>query len=81
MRAIFLASGPNFKKKQTLAPFINVFVYPLLCKLLNIECVQANGTAQIFDSVYVPTYVSFSTRHTADSRIIFALFVLTTYFI
>ena len=51
----FLARGPNFKSAATISSIKNVNVYPLLCKLLDITCHASNGTAEVFDSVYVAT--------------------------
>lgn len=56
MRAIFAAHGPNFRKNKVLVPFQNINVYPLLCKLLNIKCQPNNGTAAVFDSVYINSF-------------------------
>lgn len=51
MRTIFMARGPDFLPSKTLAPFKNVDVYPLLCKLIDIDCPPADGTARTFDQV------------------------------
>jgi len=52
----FQAHGPNFKKNKILQPFDNVNIYPLLCKLLNINCHANNGTTKVFDSVYISDF-------------------------
>ena len=37
MHALFIANGPAFKKGITVRPFENVNIYPLICKILNIN--------------------------------------------
>lgn len=37
MQASFYAWGPHFKKGKTIAPFENIHVYPLVCRLLGLE--------------------------------------------
>ena len=37
MHALFIANGPAFKKGITVPPFENVNIYPLICKILNIN--------------------------------------------
>ena len=37
MQAIFYAYGPSFKKNYKIESFENIHIYPLLCKLLEIE--------------------------------------------
>lgn len=37
MRAIFIASGPAFRRHSVVPPFDNVDVYPLLAHLLGIK--------------------------------------------
>ncbi|XP_061166536.1 glycerophosphocholine cholinephosphodiesterase ENPP6-like [Saccostrea echinata] len=44
MRAIFLASGPEFKKNYTSKPFYNVELYQLMCKILQVNPNHHNGT-------------------------------------
>ncbi|XP_071089311.1 glycerophosphocholine cholinephosphodiesterase ENPP6-like [Haliotis cracherodii] len=44
MKPIFLAKGPNFKTNFTSAPILNVDIYPLACKLLNIHPSPNNGS-------------------------------------
>lgn len=41
MQGIFLALGPDFKKKYKCSGLINVDIYPLICKIFGIE--QRNG--------------------------------------
>ena len=45
MRALFIASGPAFRKGVRLAPFDNVDVYPLLTRLIGIEAAPNDGNA------------------------------------
>ena len=49
MRTIFVASGPDFKVNERVESFENVNVYPLMCRLLKIECHQNSGSAEIVD--------------------------------
>jgi predicted AlkP superfamily pyrophosphatase or phosphodiesterase len=48
MRAIFLARGPDFKQNFQLDKCNNVDVYPLLCHLIDMECMPNNGTIKPF---------------------------------
>ena len=43
MRAIFIASGPSFRRGVSLAPFGNVDVYPLLARLLGLAPADHDG--------------------------------------
>jgi predicted AlkP superfamily pyrophosphatase or phosphodiesterase len=43
MRALFVASGPAFRRGVTLQPFANVDVYPLLARLLGIQPAPSHG--------------------------------------
>ena len=51
MRAVFVASGPDFARGARLAPFDNVDVYPLLARLLRIVPAANDGDAATFDPV------------------------------
>lgn len=48
MRAIFMASGPVFKKKFIARPFDNIDLYPLISQVMNLKqlasSVRPNGT-------------------------------------
>ena len=44
MHAIFIASGPAFKKSYMSEAFENVNVYPLMCEVLSITCAHSNGS-------------------------------------
>jgi predicted AlkP superfamily pyrophosphatase or phosphodiesterase len=46
MRAVFIARGPSFKQGQTLEPFDNVDVYPLLTRLLDIPTAPNDGNPE-----------------------------------
>jgi len=43
MDAIFFATGPDFKKDYKKSKFENVDIYPLLCKLLNLQPAKNDG--------------------------------------
>jgi predicted AlkP superfamily pyrophosphatase or phosphodiesterase len=44
MRATFLAAGPSFRRGVVVAPFQNVHVYALLCRILGIEPAPNDGS-------------------------------------
>lgn len=44
MRAIFMAKGPNFRPNVQITNLKNVDVYPLLCKLVEVNCHPHNGS-------------------------------------
>lgn len=46
MRAVFVASGPSFRKRYTLPAFDNVGLYPLLAHLLRIEPAPNDGSLE-----------------------------------
>lgn len=50
---MFKAFGPSFKKNQTLSAFENVNVHPLMCKLLDLDSKQSNGSDKIFEPYLV----------------------------
>lgn len=41
--------GPGFKKGQMMKSFSSVNIQPLMCKLMNLESSQSEGTWQIFE--------------------------------
>jgi predicted AlkP superfamily pyrophosphatase or phosphodiesterase len=51
MRAVFVATGPDFRKRQVMAPFDNVDVYPLLMRLLRVPAQPNDGDPHTFDKV------------------------------
>ncbi|KAK9363778.1 alkaline-phosphatase-like protein [Lipomyces starkeyi] len=44
MRALFLATGPNFPSGSKIEPFYNVELYDVICRSLNITGAPNNGT-------------------------------------
>jgi predicted AlkP superfamily pyrophosphatase or phosphodiesterase len=44
MRAVFLATGPAFRKGVTVPPFQNIHVYALLCELLGLTPAPNDGS-------------------------------------
>lgn len=44
MEALFIATGPDFKKGETLEPFQNIEIYNLMCYLTGVEPAPNNGT-------------------------------------
>lgn len=47
MRAIFLATGPAFKKNYTAEPFKNVEVYNIMCKILGLNPAPNDGNFEM----------------------------------
>lgn len=59
MEALFIATGPDFKKGVTLQPFQNIEIYNLMCYLTEVEPAPNNGTegalyAALLDSPEIP---------------------------
>lgn len=44
MRALFVAAGPAFKRGETVAPFQNIHVYDLLCRILGLAPAPNDGS-------------------------------------
>ena len=44
MHALFIASGPAFRRGETVAPFRNVHVYELLCAVLGLRPAPNDGS-------------------------------------
>ncbi|KAJ8306811.1 hypothetical protein KUTeg_014895 [Tegillarca granosa] len=44
MRAIFTAAGPDFKRNYRIKPFLNIQLYQIMCRILNITPQPHNGT-------------------------------------
>lgn len=57
------ARGPNFKKNKTISPFVNVDIYPLICRLIGIKEKPNNGSIDSFKDAIV----SIETNTTASS--------------
>lgn len=51
MKTIFRAFGPDFKKNFVSEPFDSVHVYPLMCKLLQIEPAPHNGSLSVTEEL------------------------------
>ncbi len=51
MKTIFVARGPDFKVNETVESFENVNVYPLMCRLLKIDCHNNSGSINVIDSL------------------------------
>lgn len=54
MKTIFRAFGPNFKKNFISEPFDSIHIYPLMCRLLEIEPAPHNGSLNVVDNLLVP---------------------------
>ena len=49
MRTIFMARGPDFPRNKKTDHFENVNVYPLMCRLLQIECHDNDGQREVVE--------------------------------
>ena len=47
MHALFIAYGPAFKTGMLHKPFLNVNIYPLMCKVLGISCPTVDGSLSV----------------------------------
>jgi predicted AlkP superfamily pyrophosphatase or phosphodiesterase len=70
MRAIFLARGPDFNTNTIIEPVNNVDVYPLLCRLIDMQCRPNNGTISNFQSALVsPPDAKYAARNNLNLRL------------
>lgn len=53
MKTIFRAFGPDFKKNFITEPFDSIHIYPLMCKLLEIEPAPHNGSLTATENLLV----------------------------
>ena len=53
MHPIFIAHGPAFKKGYKAEPFASIDLYPLLCRLLDIEPRLNNGSFEAIKQILV----------------------------
>ncbi|XP_008289964.1 ectonucleotide pyrophosphatase/phosphodiesterase family member 7 [Stegastes partitus] len=51
MKTIFRAFGPNFKRNFLTEPFDSIHIYPLMCKLLQIEPAPHNGSLAVTEDM------------------------------
>ncbi|XP_071390646.1 ectonucleotide pyrophosphatase/phosphodiesterase family member 7 [Centroberyx affinis] len=51
MKTIFRAFGPDFKRNYLSEPFDSIHIYPLLCKLLQVEPEPHNGTLAVTEAM------------------------------
>ncbi|XP_068179816.1 ectonucleotide pyrophosphatase/phosphodiesterase family member 7 [Antennarius striatus] len=51
MKTIFRAFGPDFKKNFLSEPFDSIHIYPLMCKLLQIEAEPNNGSLAVTEEL------------------------------
>ncbi|KAF6737604.1 Ectonucleotide pyrophosphatase/phosphodiesterase family member 7 [Oryzias melastigma] len=51
MKTIFRAFGPSFKKNFLSEPFDSIHIYPLMCKLLQIEPAPHNGSLAVTEDM------------------------------
>uniref|UniRef100_A0A3Q3WXG2 Uncharacterized protein n=1 Tax=Mola mola TaxID=94237 RepID=A0A3Q3WXG2_MOLML len=51
MKTIFWAFGPDFKKNFLSEPFDSIHIYPLMCKLLQIEPAPHNGSLSVTENL------------------------------
>ncbi|KAM9852015.1 ectonucleotide pyrophosphatase/phosphodiesterase family member 7 [Aulostomus maculatus] len=55
MKTIFRAFGPNFKRNFLSEPFDSIHIYPLMCKLLQIEAEPHNGSLAATEKMLLPS--------------------------
>lgn len=55
MKTIFRAFGPSFKRSYLSEPFDSIHIYPLMCKLLQIEPAPHNGSLSVTQDMLLPT--------------------------
>ncbi|XP_070692199.1 ectonucleotide pyrophosphatase/phosphodiesterase family member 7 [Pempheris klunzingeri] len=51
MKTIFRAFGPDFKRNFVSEPFDSIHIYPLMCKLLQIEPAPHNGSLMVTENL------------------------------
>ena len=50
MHGIFYANGPSFKSNYKIAPFKNIHIYPLICKILDLDVPkEVDGDLKVLD--------------------------------
>jgi hypothetical protein len=54
MAALFIASGPAFRARQTVAAFDNVDIYPLVARLAGVKANPGDGTITTFSRALKP---------------------------
>jgi len=52
VRGIFLAHGPNIQSGESIAPFQNIHVYPLIAKILELPLPPIDGKEEVLKKVY-----------------------------
>ncbi|XP_010903518.2 ectonucleotide pyrophosphatase/phosphodiesterase family member 7 [Esox lucius] len=53
MKTIFRAFGPDFKKNYLSEPFDSIHIYPLMCKLLQIDPAPHNGSLSVTEGMLI----------------------------
>jgi ectonucleotide pyrophosphatase/phosphodiesterase family member 5 len=54
MHPIFFAHGPAFKQQYKIETFNNVDIYPLMCKILDVQEAPNNGSIErVYDMLMV----------------------------
>ncbi len=51
MKAIFYAAGPDIRAGVTVAPFVNVDVYPLIAKILGLQTGPIDGSLSVLQGI------------------------------
>jgi len=67
MRAFFLAYGPAFQKGVSLDPFHNVDLFPLMCKLIELDPPKHDGNLQRVNRALVASGVPEETTDDPNS--------------
>ncbi|XP_035770160.1 ectonucleotide pyrophosphatase/phosphodiesterase family member 7-like [Neolamprologus brichardi] len=92
MKTIFRAFGPSFKRSYLSEPFDSIHIYPLMCKLLQIEPAPHNGSLSVTEDMLLPAPTtttkpsfttpqgSFTTAGAQGARLSVALLLATLLF-
>ncbi|XP_038568294.1 ectonucleotide pyrophosphatase/phosphodiesterase family member 7-like [Micropterus salmoides] len=77
MKAIFRAFGPDFKQNFVSEPFDSIHVYPLMCKLLQIEPAPHNGSLAVTENLLLHSSGSQRTQLSVALLLSMLIFMFT----
>lgn len=77
MKTIFRAFGPDFKKNFLSEPFDSIHVYPLMCKVLQIEPAPHNGSLAVTEKMLLHSGGSQRARLSVALLLSMLLFMFT----
>ncbi|KAK2909645.1 ectonucleotide pyrophosphatase/phosphodiesterase family member 7 [Channa argus] len=78
MKTIFRAFGPDFKRNFLSEPFDSIHIYPLMCKLLQIEPAPHNGSLSVTEDMLQHNGGSQNARLSVALLLSMLLFTFTT---